>query len=135
VQLIRQFQKTDDAYRLVVTVKSATGLSPGIFLYLAMPLLPNQTEQEAKFQGVCSPWDLIDAPLNAPDTNADPPWFRYDSVDLILRSTAEADQAWTTITEQVGILLETLERLRVLDGTSEVYELVGFSEQYTVTGI
>ena len=135
VTLARQFQKTDTAYRMVVTARGVTGFDDNnVFLYLAMPLLDGQTEQQAVFQGVCSPWDMVDIPENRPSVNANPAWFRYHTVDLVFRSASEADAGWATLLDQVGTLTHTMYTLDTLTGNSEVFSVEGFSEGYRVEG-
>lgn len=128
VELSRQFAKTDSvasAYRMVITVTSARNVDRNLFLYLGMPLVGDETENKAVFQGVCSPWDMTDVPIGEPEEDADPAWLRHHTIDLIFRSVTEATAAWDLITDQISNLLFVLNELDDLYGYSEE---IGISE-------
>ena len=126
VTLSRQFAKTVAAYRMVVIVTHGNNVDKNLFLYLGMPLISGETDNRAIFQGVCSPWDMTDVPVGEPDVDASPAWLRYDRVDLVFRSVTEATEAWALITDQISILLRTLEQLDDLYG---YIEEIGISEE------
>ena len=113
-------------YRLVVTVEAAFEIDPNVFLYLALPLRDGQTDREAQFQGVCSPKDMVDWPVGEPAPNAEPPWLRHNSIDLLFPCLAETTAAWTLIQEELDALCSTMETLEVL--TSSEMIVFGQSE-------
>ena len=109
---------TDNAIqgtRVKVTVTSATGLSPNIFVYREIPLNPNDVTKVAQFDHVASPSDLEDFPEDAPVSGSDPSWFRLNEVDVIVRSRTIADEFWGALLQDVTDLKSTLDRLDTFD--------------------
>lgn len=109
---------TDNAIqgtRVKVTVTSATGLSPKIFVYREIPLNPNDVTKVAQFDHVASPSDLEDFPEDAPVSGSDPSWFRLNEVDVIVRSRTIADEFWGALLQDVTDLKSTLDRLDTFD--------------------
>lgn len=115
------------SYRLLLQITDAVDIDPNVFLYLALPLRENETDQTAVFQGVCSPHDMVDQPVGTPYPNAEPPWVRHDTVDLLFPSLSEMQDAWTLLQEELQSLLTSYQDLQVLDA-SEVLEFGDLSE-------
>lgn len=110
----KESSESQNTYRLVVTVLEADGIDDSVFLYLALPQRENATDRVAIFQGVCSPKDMVDVPIDEPYENAEPPWLRHNTVDLLLPSRYEADEAWRLIQEELIQLTSTFESLEQL---------------------
>jgi hypothetical protein len=108
-------------YRLLVTATAAVGFDINVFLYLAMPLRDGQTDQIAAFQGVCSPQDMIDWPVGAPYADAEPPWCRHNSIDLVFPSLASMDAAWTLLQEHLNNLCQVMESLQMLTASAVIH--------------
>jgi hypothetical protein len=101
--------------RIKITVTGASGLSPKIFVYREIPLNPNDETKVAQFDHVASPSDLEDFPEDAPVSGSDPPWFRLNVVDVIVRSRTIAEEFWVALFQDVTELKNTLERLDTFD--------------------
>jgi len=108
-----------DGFRFTLVVTSATQMPTKIFRYRLVPTKlqpvvdqpPTAVEYKGYFDGVCSPADLEDFPEDYPVQNARPPWFRLDTVDVIVRSRSIAEEAYTAILDEVRNLVETLETM------------------------
>lgn len=112
VELDRAISVSGPYRRMQVTVSDhAHNMDPGIFLYLALPLKPEATEAEGQCQGVCSPSDLVDWPLNEPNVGDTPPWFRAKTVTYLFSSEAQMEAAWATLLDEVTVLIDTLNSL------------------------
>jgi hypothetical protein len=88
-------QGRTQGYRLYVTIKRATNMSPAIFVYQRMPEGNNQ------FTNIASPNDLVEYPLDQPATEpGSPPFLRLDHADLVFRNLdLLVDAALTMITD------------------------------------
>jgi len=107
-------------HRLVVHVTAAVDIDPNVFLYLAAPLRDGETDREAFFQGVCSPKDMVDWPIGEPLADAEPPWLRHDSFDLLFPCLTEMTSAWTLLQDELATLCTTMEALEVLHDSEAV---------------
>ena len=101
----------DDGIRVRIELSEPNGVPVELFAYR---LSPQNADFRAQFSHVCSPTDLEEYPPNAAAANAVPPWFRLSYVDLIFRSTAEAEALRQVVQEDILRLLRTLDRLAVL---------------------
>lgn len=102
----------DDGIRLRLAVTCADGLDPKIFAYRMLPTAYDQTR--GFFSHVCSPVDMEDYPADNPLTGVAPEWFRLDYIDLLLRSTTEADNLLQAVKDDMRALLATLARMDTL---------------------
>ncbi len=105
--------------RIKITVTSATGLSPKLFVYREVPLNPNDATAVAQFDHVAIPSDLEDFPEDAPTAGSDPSWFRMNVVDVVVRSRAIADELWDAILQDVTDLKTTLDRLDTFESQDD----------------
>ena len=96
-----------DGFRFTVEAHSPAHMPAEIFLYVRRPLDPRTGEEADEFTSVCSAPDLEEYPATAPTGN--PPFFRLATIDLVVRSQHEADEAWAVIRRDVGVLVETLD--------------------------
>ncbi len=118
-----------DGFRFTITVVSATLMPTKIFRYRLVPTKvqatadqpPTAIELKGAFDGVCSPVDLEDFPEDWPAQNARPPWYRLDTVDVIVRSRSIADQAYEAILAEVRHLVETLDLADQQDVATPVF--------------
>ena len=108
VTLSRQTAAAEHYRRLIVEVGSVVDIDRNVFLYRQLPMRAGDTEPTGRFEGVCSPNDMADHPVGLPTLGASPPWFRLDTVDLLLRSEAELQSAWLIILEEVQSLVDAL---------------------------
>jgi hypothetical protein len=111
-----------NAFRLRLEITEVTGgIDKYLFLYRELPLVGNETEPRAVFQGVCSPFDLESAPVEAAGPEAEAPWCRWHIADVWLRSASLVDEAYTVILEELTTLINTLD---VLDTPGESEEVI-----------
>jgi hypothetical protein len=94
----------------------ANNMSAAIFRYIKGPFNGNYGAYQEDFDGVCSPSDLEEFPIDAPAAGSNPAWFRKDYVDLVFRSQTTAEETWDKIVSDVTILIKTLD---VMDNISQ----------------
>lgn len=109
-----------DGFRMTVTVTDGLRMDAEVFRFRSLPVQPGQEDSIGVFDGVCSPADLEEFPIDEPLENADPPWFRKAVLDLVFRSRAEVDAAWDTIRNEIAALVETLDIMDNLEDEEEV---------------
>jgi hypothetical protein len=105
-----------DGFRFTLRVTGAAQMPTKIFRYRLVPTKvqasittpPTAIELMGAFDGVCSPADLEDFPEDWPAQNARPPWYRLDYVDLIVRSRAISNAAYSAIMFEIERLVDTL---------------------------
>lgn len=100
----------DTGYRVTVTATAADEMSADVFRYLYQPPAGGN-EPAVRYDGVCSPADMAEMPAGDPLPNAFPAWCRRNSVDLVLRSSSEADDMIATIKEELQTLVDSLNRM------------------------
>lgn len=100
------------AFRLRVEASDPDGLADaGVFLWRRDPPNPYNGTIVDTFFAICSPVDLEEYPLGAPNPQIAYPFFRQSFCDLILRATSQAIAVWGTIQKEVCELLDALDRL------------------------
>jgi hypothetical protein len=112
---------TVDGIRIQITADSAVDMPNEVFAYRLIPLQPDGTAQQAVFSHVCSPVDLEEFPVGAPLVNAQPPWFRLATVDLVFRGRQTADDGYDAIVADVGNLVASLDALDQLEALTPFY--------------
>jgi len=105
----------DDGYRVRLFVDCAEDMAEEIFVYREMPTNPATGERGGFFSHVASPVDLEEMPADEPRPGEIPEWFRLNYVDIIVRSTTEAEGFITDITEDVERLKNALDRLDTIE--------------------
>ena len=108
------------AYRLVLTVSETLGIDPELFLYARRTLNPTTNEQADVFIAVCSPSDLEEFPVGAPDPEADLPFFRLDSVDLLFRNIELKLETYNAIVQDFAELSRSMDAIAKLGPSSEI---------------
>lgn len=103
----------DTGYRITVAVTEAVGLDANVFRYLYQPPAGGNAPA-VRYDGVCSPSDLAEFPAGDPLPDAFPAWCRRDSVDLVFRSTAEAEDVIATLRDELQTLIDSLNRSDLL---------------------
>jgi hypothetical protein len=117
-----------DGFRFTLAVTGAYLMPTKVFRYRLVPSKvqatvdqpPTAIELLGAFDGVCSPADLEDFPEDWPAQNARPPWYRLDTVDLIVRSRAIADMAYSAIVAELNHLVETLNLMDQQDAAAPI---------------
>lgn len=99
-------------YRYTVTAENAVDMPNEIFRMFNRPLDPTIGTVVSEFNGVCSPGDLRDLPINAPI----PPGilFRVSFIDLTFRSPDEGEEQWEAIKFETKELVRSLDALDLL---------------------
>lgn len=110
-----------NGFNLFVQTSMAQGMSDKVFLYSRLPPDPYTGLECDVFQTIAGPVDMEEWPEDAPDPTAPFPYFRKNVVDVVVRSTAEADLLWETIKKEVCILVEALNRLDELKQVEEFW--------------
>lgn len=95
-------------FRFRVVAYGASDMPNAIFRYGREALNAKEGTYRLAFDGVCSPVDLEEFPEDAPTVGVYPEFCRLDYVDLVFRSQAIAEEAWTTLVEEVSSLVTTL---------------------------
>lgn len=103
----------DDGIRIRIDAECPEGMSPKIFAYRMLPLTP-QGQQAGHFSHICSPVDLEEYPEDGPCPGTSPEWFRLSFVDVLVRSTEEAQNLVQIVREDVTRLISTLNRTDTL---------------------
>lgn len=98
-----------DGYRMKVEAYDANHMSSSIFRYIRGPFSQTIGAYSEEFDGICSPADLEEFPVDTPTLNANPAWFRKDYIDLVFRSQATAEEAWGRIVKDVTTLVASLD--------------------------
>lgn len=117
-----------DGFRFTLNVTGSVDMPTKIFRYRLVPSKvqatasqpPTAIELKGAFDGVCSPADLEDFPEDWPAQNARPPWYRLDYVDLIVRSRAIADKAYSAVIFEIKRLVETLDLMDQQDAAPPI---------------
>ncbi len=92
-------------YRMLVSATNAAGGLPNeIFVYQRVSAGLTYTDQ---FTNIASPADITEYPVGSP-VSSEVPFFRLDSIDLVFRNIALADDAWAGIKSDVNELIQTL---------------------------
>jgi len=108
-------------YRFRMEITEATGLSSKVFVYLQKPLDPyNDGARAAFFSHVASPEDLETVPEDAPEPLSRPAYFRLAAVDLVLQNREIAEDLEIRIQKDLRLLLDTLDRVELLDGAAQL---------------
>lgn len=94
-------------FRVVIRVEEAVNMPKEIFGFhrVSVDALTGKSQDEFSF--VCSPYDLATYPANLPDDSKDP-YFRKDSLDVVLPSVSAAQKFIDAVYEEVGMLVRLL---------------------------
>lgn len=125
-----------DGFRFTITAVDAVLMPNEIFRYMTAPVgvspvsgttLPIGVQAGPYasgvgiFDGVCSPPDLEEFPVGVPDVSGVPPYFRLAVVDLLLRSRAEAVEAFRAIEDDVNRLIRSMNSNDVLGAVQPIW--------------
>lgn len=110
------------AYRMKVTVEDDgnTGADPNVFLFLRRETDPVTGQQLDDFHAVASPADMAEYPISEPNGQTTYPFFRHHTFEVDFRAVRLADEAFTIIVREVGILVEALNTLDTLTQVAEI---------------
>jgi len=103
-----------DGYRMKILAYDGNNMGNEIFRYIRGPFSQTTGSYFEELDGVCSPADLEEFPVDTPLANANPAWFRKDYVDLVFRSQTTAEEAWDRIVSDVKILVSSLDKMDLI---------------------
>lgn len=111
------------AYRLRIEASdpSNSGAPTDVFIWHQLPVNPFTEEADERCIAVCSPADIAEYPVGAPDPDATYPFFRRDYLEFDLRSRSLVNSVWTAVMQAVDQLLNGLELLEELEVQQEVW--------------
>lgn len=98
-----------DGFRMKIEAYDANNMSNYIFRYIRGPFSQVTGSYFEEFDGICSPADLEEFPVDTPIPNANPAWFRKTYIDLVFRSQTTAEEAWNRIVKDVSTLVSSLD--------------------------
>lgn len=99
-------------YRVYIEAGDPRGLEREIFVYQRTPVMYRSNTNKDIFQGVASPADLEEYPLDTPGT--DSPFFRLHTADLVFRDLDRLTQSIALIANDTQELIRSLAGLQVL---------------------
>lgn len=103
-----------DCFRLVIYAEDAENMPNEVFLFEKTLVDPELNTTADHFVTVCSPYDLTVYPVDAPDGEQFPAFFRKASIDILVPSSDLATTAWEAISTAVTELVAAMKRLDVL---------------------
>jgi hypothetical protein len=117
-----------NGFRFTMIAISTTNMPTDIFRYRVVPTMtrtsidqpPTSVALTSSFNGVCSPADLEDFPVGWPGPNARPPWFRLNTIDIVMRSRMLVEDTYRAILDDIEHLVETLNIMEQQDATEIV---------------
>jgi hypothetical protein len=120
-----------ECYRVTIAARNPRDMEQAIFRYRELPVEPGQADRLGFFDGICRPQELEDLPINAPQVNADPPWYRLDFVDVLLNSQEQGAEFLAQVEADVASLVSALDTADELDVLEDVW--VGTGEPPAVS--
>lgn len=111
------------AYRLRIDVTDFEGndIDGNVFIYRRNAPSPYTELSTDVFEAVAGPPQLADYPAGAPNPDQGWPYYRLNYVELDVASSAQAESIWNEIEQEVGILIEAMNRLDTLKTTQVVW--------------
>lgn len=104
------FDSRGDAFRLQIIASLNTMMPKEVFGFrrnLLDPILGTTAEE---FCFVTSPEDLVTLPIGAAAATASPPFYRKDTIDVLVASRLIAEQMWEEVHTRVCELVDALDR-------------------------
>ncbi len=110
-------------YRLRIDVTDVEGpdLDANVFIYKRNPPSAYTSLSCDTFEAVAGPPQLASIPAGEPDPDQSWPFYRLPYVELDVASTAQAEQIWNEIQEEVCTLVAAMNRLDNLEVIQEVW--------------
>ena len=110
-----------DGFRITGTITAVDSFDDvNLFRYEQIPAVTPGGVLSNVFTGVCSPVDLQEFPVAAPFPNANPPYFRGSTFDLVFRTTAEGNETLAAIEDDLKRLIVSQNVLDVLGSPTTV---------------
>lgn len=107
---IQAIPNRGDGFRIQIVASGGDMIPNEVFLFRQNLLDPITGLTGDEFCAVTSPEDLVTYPIGEPAVTASPPFFRKDTIDVIVGSRKVADDMWTAIKTRVCELVDALNR-------------------------
>lgn len=121
-----------DTFRVKVVASNANDMPSEIFGHQRTPIDTATSTYQDEFVFVCTAYDLSTYPTNAPDTSQDPPFFRKDTLDILVPNIETGNKVIEEVKDQVAVLVADLFKLDVLNaGTVEWVPDAGCTAGFT----
>jgi hypothetical protein len=124
--------KGRDVFRCVVVASSPLGLPKEIFIHQRTLINPNTLTYQNEFCAVASPYELSLYPVDEPNVDDDPGFFRKDTIDVYLPGIEIIDAFTEEVKYQVNHLLYLLCKLDDLS-EEEVVSYTSCDQDATTT--
>jgi len=121
-----------DTFRVKIVASNATDMPVEIFGHQRTPIDPATSTYQDEFVFVCTAYDLSTYPANTPDMSQDPPFFRKDTMDILVPNIVAGNKVIEEVKAQVHILVADLFKLDALNlGTVEWVPSIGCTAGFT----
>jgi hypothetical protein len=111
-----------DLFKLRITARDANLMPVDIFSYQRRPVEPRDPDKVAEeFMFVATPYDATVYPVDDPDPNQWPSFFRRDYLELYVPSSEIAQTIWNQVNLEVKALVEAYNRLDFLESVEETF--------------
>ncbi len=107
---IEAIENRGDGFRIQIVASAGLMMPNEVFLFKQNLINPNTGVTGDEFCAVTSPEDLVCFPVDAPKTGQSPPFFRKDTVDVIVGSRKTAQDLWEAVKDRVCELVLALNR-------------------------
>lgn len=107
--------------RIEASDPSNSGMPSEVFLWHRKPVNPYTGEPDDICVAICSPSDVSEYPIGAPDPDKTYPYFRQSYLEFDLRSKHWVGKIWTDVIREVDQLLIGMAQLEELQETEEVW--------------
>jgi hypothetical protein len=97
------------SYRLTVVTSNGNLMPNEVFRYVRISAGVGYPTAVDKYQGICTPSELINLPIDNPDPTATLPQFRKSSLDLTFTDITTAEDAVAVITTALRDLKTALD--------------------------
>lgn len=121
-----------DTFRVKIVASNATDMPVEIFGHQRTPIDPATSTYQDEFVFVCTAYDLSTYPANTPNMSQDPPFFRKDTMDILVPNIVAGNKVIEEVKAQVHILVADLFKLDALNlGTVEWVPSIGCTVGFT----
>ena len=109
-ETLTPFDNRGDAFRLQIIASANTMMPKEVFGFRDNLLDPITGTTASEFSFVTSPEDLVTLPIGVADVTASPPFYRKDTIDVLVASRLIAEQMWDEVHIRVCELVDALDR-------------------------
>jgi len=121
-----------DTFRVKIVASNATDMPVEIFGHQRTPIDPATSTYQDEFVFVCTAYDLSTYPANTPSSSQDPPFFRKDTMDILVPNVVTGNSVIAEVKAQVHTLIADLVKLDALNlATVEWVPSIGCTAGFT----